>query len=97
MIDLATLLRRLEEIGAKLRLSPFTRKPEAIPAKDPDLRAEFDKLLPDLARLKPEIMDHLALRCPKCRRDVTDPENVEALKGINYFCHEIGCPYRHRT
>lgn len=97
MIDLATLLRRLDEIGAKLRLSPFTRTPEAIPAKDPDLRAEFDKLLPDLARLKPEIMDHLALRCPKCRRDVTDPENVERLRGANPFCDKPGCPYRNRS
>lgn len=96
MCDLPTLLRRLDEIGAKLRLSPFTRQPEALAAKDHELRAEFDKLLPDLARLKPEIVEMLALRCPKCQRNVTDPEDVERLKGINPFCGAIGCPYRGR-
>jgi hypothetical protein len=96
VIDLPTLIRRLDEIGATLRLSPFTRKPEALAAKDPELRAEFDKLLPDLARLKPEITELLALRCPRCKRNTTDPEDVERLKGINPFCGEIGCPYRNR-
>lgn len=93
-MDLAELLRRLADIGATVRLSPFTRQPEVIPPKGD--RAEFDKLLPDLAWLKPEIVDMLALRCPKCKRDVTHPENVERLRGANPFCDKGACPYRNR-
>jgi hypothetical protein len=93
-LSFSTLLRRLEEIGAKLRLNPKTRRPELIPPRDADLKAECDKLVPECVRMLAELRDHVALRCRVCKRDVTDPEDVERLRGINLFCGEIGCPYR---
>lgn len=32
--------------------------------------------------------------CRLCKRDVSDSENRERLRGINPFCQMIGCPYR---
>ena len=90
------LLRKLEEVGATLRLNLVTRKPELIPAKDPDLRAEALKLAPHCTRFAEEIAEHVALRCPVCERNVTDQENVERLKGVNPFCNYSRCPYRER-
>lgn len=89
------LIELLAEVGATVKMIPATGQLDLATAKDPDLKASAQSLLPLCRELKTDLRELLAIRCPLCERDVSDPEDRERLKSINPFCRGIpNCPFR---